>query len=421
MAAGILQPGIDRSQRVEVARGAAGGGRETAVSTAERANIGPELVRARHAKLFGREARVYRAPGRVNLIGEHTDYNDGFVMPAAIGFACWAAASPQRDGKLRVHSINLEQTAEFELDAENPRPARNWTDYVHGVAVQLKAAGQPLTGAGLVVASDVPLGAGLSSSAALEVATAYALLGAAGSTMDPTQIALLCQRAENEFVGMRCGIMDQFVACHAEQGTLLMIDCRSLQGFPVKLDPSAQIVIANTMVRHALTGSEYNERRAQCEEGVRRLRERLPQVRALRDVSPEQLEQNRDLVDETVYRRCRHVVTENRRVEQTREALQQHDLARAGELMLASHASLRDDYQVSCEELDTMVELAMQQPGVFGSRMTGGGFGGCTVSLVRKDAVADFVGKLASEYQARTGLKPEIYATTPAAAAGPYD
>ena len=384
-------------------------------------SVGPELVRARHRELFSGSARVFRAPGRVNLIGEHTDYNDGFVMPAAIGFDCWAAVSPRKDSKLRVHSVNVGSTVEFDLADQDPRPARNWTDYVRGVAVEMKEAGKSPSGADLVIASDVPLGSGLSSSAALEVATAYALLGASDHTMMRTEIALLCQRAENEFVGMRCGIMDQFVSCHAEEGALLMIDCRSLEGHAVRLDSSARIVIANTMVKHALTGGEYNERRAQCEEGVRRLSERLPGIRALRDVTPEQLEHNRDLLSDIVYRRCRHVVTEDDRVEQTRAALEKRDLGRAGELMQQSHASLRDDYQVSCAELDVMVEVAMQQPGVFGSRMTGGGFGGCTVSLVRADAVEPFTKNLGKGYESRTGIRPDIYVTSPSAAAGPYD
>ena len=383
--------------------------------------VGPELVRARHLELFGGSARVFRAPGRVNLIGEHTDYNDGFVMPAAIGFACWAAVSPRKDSTLRVHSVNIGNTRDFDLADRNARPARDWTDYVVGVAVELQKVGKPAGGADLVIASDVPLGSGLSSSAALEVATAYALLGASGQSMTRTEIALLCQRAENEFVGMRCGIMDQFVSCHAEEGALLMIDCRSLEGHAVRLDPAARIVIANTMVKHELTGGEYNERRAQCEEGVRRLREKLPGIRALRDVTPEQLEANRELLDEIVFERCYHVITENRRVEETRTALEQGKLADAGVLMMESHASLRDYYEVSCDELDIMVGVALEQPGALGSRMTGGGFGGCTVSLVRSEAVPDFTWNLAAEYQARTGIKPDIYATSPSAAAGPYD
>ena len=381
----------------------------------------PDTVRARHRELFGGDARVYRAPGRVNLIGEHTDYNDGFVMPAAIAFACWAAASPRDDAKLRVHSVNAGQTAEFDLDGENPRPAKDWTDYVRGVAVEVKKAGIPVPGADLVVASDVPLGAGLSSSAALEVSTAYALLGVAGATMDRTAIARLCQRAENEFVGARCGIMDQFIACHAEEGSLVRIDCRTLKGWLVVLDPRAQLVIANTMVKHQIAGGEYNQRRAQCEEGVRRLREFLPSIKALRDVSLEQLEEHRNALSDVVLARCRHVVTENFRVESAVELLSRGDVERTGKLMLQSHASLRDDYAVSCPELDVMVEAAMKQPGVFGSRMTGGGFGGCTVSLVRTAAVGEFMENLAKEYEARTGLHPEIYATKPAAAAGPWD
>jgi galactokinase len=383
--------------------------------------IGPDTVRTRHRELFGGNTRVYRAPGRVNLIGEHTDYNDGFVMPAAITFDCWAAVSPRDDRKLRVHSVNLGSTVEFDLADPNQRPARDWTDYVRGVALQLEGAGHATPGADLIVASDVPLGAGLSSSAALEVATAYALLGVAGGSMDRTEIARLCQRAENEFVGARCGIMDQFIACHAEEGSLVRIDCRTLEGWPVVLDPGAKLVIANTMVKHQIAGGEYNERRAQCEEGVRRLREFLPDVVALRDVSLEQLEEHRSALSDVVYARCRHVVTENQRVEQAVEMLSRSDLERTGKLMLQSHASLRDDYAVSCPELDIMVEAAMKQPGMFGSRMTGGGFGGCTVSLVRTAAVDEFMEKLAKEYQARTGLHPEIYATTPAAAAGPWD
>jgi galactokinase len=383
--------------------------------------IGPDTVRARHRELFGGDARVYRAPGRVNLIGEHTDYNDGFVMPAAIAFACWAAASRRDDAKLRVHSVNVGQTAEFDLAEEDPRPVKDWTDYARGVAIALKKAGTAVPGADLVVASDVPLGAGLSSSAALEVSTAYALLGVAGATMDRTSIAKLCQRAENEFVGARCGIMDQFIACHAGKGSLVKIDCRSLRGSLVVLDPEAQLVIANTMVKHQIAGGEYNQRRAQCEEGVRRLREFLPGIAALRDVSLEQLEEHRSALSDVVYARCRHVVTENHRVESAVELLSRGDLERTGQLMLQSHASLRDDYAVSCPELDVMVEAAMKQPGVFGSRMTGGGFGGCTVSLVRTVAVGEFMENLAGEYEARTGFHPEIYATKPAAAAGPWD
>jgi galactokinase len=391
------------------------------MTTNVKSSIGPDLVRARHQELFGGGARVYRAPGRVNLIGEHTDYNDGFVMPAAIAFQCWVAASPRSDSKLRIHSVNVGQTAEFDLSEQNPRPAGDWTDYVRGVAIQLQKAGHRVPGADLVIASDVPLGSGLSSSAGLEVSTAYALLGVSGAGLGRTEIAKLCQRAENEFVGARCGIMDQFIACHAEDGSLVMIDCRSLQCWLVVLPSSARLVIANTMVKHSIAGGEYNLRRAQCEEGVRLLRQFLPDIRALRDVTPEQLEQHRDALSEIVYRRCRHVVSEDLRVERAVEMLSRGDLKRTGELMVQSHASLRDDYEVSCGELDTMVEIAMQQPGVFGSRMTGGGFGGCTVSLVQAEAAPDFMKNLAAAYEARTGLKPEVYATSPAGAAGPYD
>ena len=262
---------------------------------------------------FGSEPQVYRAPGRVNLIGEHTDYNDGFVLPAALDLATYAAIAPRGDRTLRVHSLLMDETVSFDLDDAEPKPRKDWSDYVRGVAVVFESAGHRLAGADLLIDGDVPLGAGLSSSAAIEVATGYALLGNSGLKVDPTRLALACQKAENEFVGMRCGIMDQFIACHGATGHALLIDCRSLERRLVPVDPRVQLVMCNTMVHHAHAAGEYNLRRRDCEEGVRLLSAALPGIKALRDVTPEQLERHAGLLPPVVHRRCRHVVTENDR------------------------------------------------------------------------------------------------------------
>ena len=363
---------------------------------------------------FGGAARVYRAPGRVNLIGEHTDYNDGFVMPAAIDFYTWVAVAPRADRKLSVRSENFAETVEFELDERAPQRRGHWSDYPRGVAVVLERADKRLRGANMLVRGDVPLGAGLSSSAAIEVATGYALLDTAGVTIDRVALAQLCQRAENEFVGMRCGLMDQFIACNARAGQALMLDCRSLDYSLLPLAADVRLVVCNTMVKHELATSEYNARRAECEEGVRRLARALPHVRALRDVTTDELERcGRDL-PRVIYRRCRHVVSENARVRAAQDALEHGDLAGFGRLMGASHRSLRDDYEVSCPELDVMVELARREQGTYGARMTGGGFGGCTINLVRAADVDSFKHNVARGYEQATGRTPEIYVCTSA-------
>ena len=357
--------------------------------------------------------RAYRAPGRVNLIGEHTDYNNGFVMPVAIDRETRVVAEPRPDRRLIVRSEAFGEPAEIDLDAVGGGPTGHWSDYVRGVAAVLERAGHRLTGATLEISSDVPIGAGLSSSAALEVATARALLDLAGIGLDRTAIALACQRAEHEFAGMHCGIMDQFVACHARPGHALMLDTRSLEMDWLPLPPEIAIVVCNTMTKHALAGSAYNARRADCEEGVRAMAQRSPEVRALRDVTPAILEASRDILPERVYRRCRHVVTENARVTGAAAALKRGDLHAFGSLMGASHRSLRDDYEVSCPELDTMVACAAG-PGVFGARMTGGGFGGCTVNVVAAVAVDAFRERVSDLYRERTGTLPDVYVCTAA-------
>jgi galactokinase len=353
--------------------------------------------------------RLFRAPGRVNLIGEHTDYNDGFVMPVAIDFFTQILLFPLDARALEFYSDNFKEKVVLDFDNLPKSRSRHWSDYVVGVALMLIREGHELRGARLMIASDVPIGSGLSSSAALEVATAYALAMTLDLKIERAELAKLCRRAESEFVGARVGIMDQFVSFFGETDKALMLDCRSLEFEHLPVPASAQLVICNTMVKHDLAAGAYNERRQQCEEGVELLRTVLPNVTALRDVTLQQLEVHRKELPEVIYRRCRHVVTENERVLDAASALKQGDVAKFGQLMNQSHQSLRDDYEVSCAELDLMVGLARKVEGVFGARMTGGGFGGCTVNLVRRERVDEFQNTVAAGYQEATGLTPKIY------------
>ncbi len=369
------------------------------------------------SSIFKAAPTLYRAPGRVNLIGEHTDYNDGFVMPAAIDLSCCVAIAPRNDRRLVVHSANFNETAEFSLD-EHPSPAQHWSDYVRGVAWVLENAAYKLRGADVAVMSNVPIGAGLSSSAAIEVATAYALLDISGLQVDRKQLAKLCQKAENEFVGARCGIMDQFIACHGQAGCALVLDCRSLSYRPLPLKSDVRMLICNTMVDHHIASGEYNVRRSECEQGVRQLATAIPGLKSLRDLTLAELDRHRDKLTELLYRRCRHVVTENQRVTEAAAALQHDDLNCFGRLMADSHRSLRDDYEVSCPELDLMVEIATSQEGVYGSRMTGGGFGGCTISLVKEEAISRLQQTIANAYEEKMGRRPEIYVCSPAEGVG---
>ena len=358
--------------------------------------------------------RTFRAPGRVNLIGEHTDYNDGFVMPAALDFSTWVRISPLEERKLQIFSENFSDEIEIDLDDQNLSARRRWSDYPVGVAVMLERAGHRLRGARLQIRGEVPMGSGLSSSASVEVATACALVANSGLQVDPRELALLCQRAENEFVGARVGIMDQFVSLFGQAKKALLLDCRSLEFRLLPLPDNVRLIICNTMVKHALASSAYNERRAQCEAGVKYMAKFLPNVTALRDVTIEQLEEHAQGLEDVVYRRCRHVITENARVLSAGDALERDDLDRFGKLMGESHRSLRDDYEVSSEELDLMVEIAQKIDGVYGARMTGGGFGGCTVNLVGDLHVEEFTRRVSREYERTTSLKPEIYICTAA-------
>jgi galactokinase len=363
---------------------------------------------------FGSEPQVYRAPGRVNLIGEHTDYNEGFVMPAAIGFYCWVAIGPRSDQKLHIMSEDFSETVEMNLDGPAPGPSRGWSDYPIGVALELRRAGIAVRGANLLIHGQVPIGAGLSSSASIEAATALALSEQAGESVDRSKLALLCQKAENEYVGARVGIMDQFISLHGHQDQALVLDCRSLDFSLVVIPEHVKLVICNTMVKHDVATSGYNERRAESERAVKLLSKALPGIRALRDVTPQQLEQHRDLLPSVIYKRALHVILENARVLDSAEALRAGDVRRFGQRMAESHGSLRDLYEVSAPELDLMVDLANQQPGVYGARMTGGGFGGATINVVEANQVDAFKEKVGSEYQAKTGITTQIYVCTPA-------
>jgi galactokinase len=359
------------------------------------------------------------APGRVNLIGEHTDYNDGFVLPMAIEARIEMAARRRGGREVRVHSASYGETLAFSLaEPIQPDPGHPWSNYVRGVLWALQRAGIEIGAMDLALGGTLPPGAGLASSAALEVATAMLARALSGFDMDPLRLARLCQQAENEFVGVQCGIMDPFVSLVARAGHALFLDCRSLEYEHIPLPLGEQVLaVCHSGVQHALVGSEYNLRRRQCRAGVEVLRASFPGIRALRDVSPEQLEACRPRLASEVHRRCRHVVTENQRVLESAAALRKGDLALFARLMDASHASLRDDYQVSCPEIDLLVDLARRQPGVLGARLTGAGFGGCTVNLLARAALEAFREEVLGEYRRRTGLVPRLFPTAPAGGA----
>jgi galactokinase len=353
---------------------------------------------------FGEPARwIVRAPGRVNLIGEHTDYNDGFVLPLAIDRAAWIALRPRNDRRVVVHSIDYHETRDFTLDSF-AHDGDGWIEYLKGTAWSLQDAGNVLTGWEGVLAGDVPLGAGLSSSAALEMATARAFAVAGNLAWNPAVMAKLGQRAENRWVGVNCGIMDQLISAAGKADHALLIDCRSLDMQTVPFPPGVAVVVLDTSTRRGLVDSAYNERRSQCEAAAK-----FFNVKALRDVSLEEFKRLAGGLDEVTRRRALHVITENDRTERAAAAMRQGDAVLLGKLMYESHVSLRDDYEVSSDALNTMVECAKPHPGCFGARMTGAGFGGCAMALIRAEVATDFVEKTAAAYEQRTGLKPAVY------------
>lgn len=384
--------------------------------------VDPALVEramARFVQRFGDAPapKIAIAPGRVNLIGEHTDYNDGFVLPMAIGRAVVVAFRRRDDRVLRGHSVAFDETKEVGLDSLAAPGGDDWLSYVAGVAWAFAGEGLDTPGLDFVVDGDVPLGAGLSSSAALEMATARALVQAAGLDWDPVRMAKLGQKAENEYVGMNCGIMDQFASAVSREGHAVLLDCRSLETRPVPVPEQATIVVMDTGARRSLAGSAYNDRRAACERVVAHLKTLDPSVRALRDVGLDLLARAEADLDPTDLKRARHVVPENQRPVLMESALETGDLARAGRLMNDSHASLRDLYEVSCEELDEITEIARNQSACFGARMTGAGFGGCAVALVEANSAEAFCETVLSSYERQFELPAALYPCRPVAGA----
>jgi galactokinase len=379
--------------------------------------IGLEPLLRRHAQRFGAVDRAFQAPGRVNLIGEHTDYTGGLVMPAAIDFNTVAVMGAAKDGRSVIHSVDFKKEFEFDASALPEEPKHDWTDYPAGVLWSLRQSGVVAPQFTMTLQGDVPLGAGLSSSASIEVAVAFAVLALAGQAMALTDVALACKKAENGFVGAQSGIMDQYIACCGMKDHALLIDTRDLNSRAVPLPEDVRLVICNSMVKHSHAGGEYNERRAEVDEGSRALRAANPNIHELRDATLEDLEKARGSMSEEAFLRCRHIITENVRVEEAATALATGNMRRMGELMAEAHASYRDDFAASCPEVDLLVELAAAQPGVIGARLTGGGFGGCTVNLVEAALAEAFREGIHAAYLERAGIDADIYLCQAAAGA----
>ncbi len=376
-----------------------------------------QLLREKLFNVFGdtgEKVIAAKAAGRVNLIGEHTDYNDGFVLPMAIDREMVLVGQANQERVIRLYSADFDTSAEFSLDNIVSDAEDTWTNYPRGVIKLLMEAGHRVVGMNVAMSGNVPQAAGLSSSAALEVGTAYLTHLVSRFELDKVEMVQLCQRAENTFVGVNCGIMDQFISGLGRKDHALFLDCRSLdyELVPLPAGDEYKIVICNTAVKRGLVDSAYNERRSQCEQGVAGLQQFLPDIKALRDVTVNEFSQYKDNLDELVAKRCQHVVAENQRVEDSVVALKDGDISHFGQLMNQSHASLRDLYEVSCRELDLMVELAQAIDGVVGARMTGAGFGGCTVNLVKADAVEGFLAQVPEKYEEKTGITPEVYVCT---------
>lgn len=350
------------------------------------------------------------APGRVNIIGEHTDYNDGFVLPAAVDKVITILAGKRSDSIVHIYSETFQEKVSFDLNSIEHDKEHPWSNYERGVADVLQKKGYQLRGMNMVLTGNVPLGSGLSSSAAVEVATAATFREMCNLNIPDRELALICQKAENEFVGMQCGIMDQFASCLSKKDHALFLDCRSLEfEYVPLLMNDLVIVLCNTMVPRQLVTSEYNKRRSECEEGVRLFRQWMPDIKTLRDVNPEMLTDYHEKLPPVIAKRCTHVVLENERVINSVNALKKVDISTVGSLMNQSHKSLRDNYEVSCKELDIMVEIAGKVQGVVGSRMMGGGFGGCTINLVRSSAIRTFQEAVFDQYETKTGYKPQFY------------
>jgi galactokinase len=357
---------------------------------------------------FGSEPVLYSAPGRVNLIGEHTDYNEGFVLPASVDKAIHFAIKPNGKGIFRFHAIDLKES--FETPENKIEPSKcHWANYLLGVIAQFIKDGKKVPGFDCVFGGDVPLGAGMSSSAAIEVGMAYAINDQFGFNYPKLQMVKFAQKAEHEYAGVNCGIMDQFASMHGKANHVIKLDCRSLEYAYFPLDMTDQLlVLVNTGVKHSLASSEYNKRRAECEAGVALLQKYDPNIKSLRNVSLEMIQKHEKEFDPVVYKRCSYVIEENLRLENGCKALEAGNFEQFGNYMYGSHEGLRDKYQVSCKELDQLVEIARSVPGVLGSRMMGGGFGGCTITLVKRNKVADFEKAVKAGYKTPEGKIPDI-------------
>jgi galactokinase len=369
----------------------------------------PAALSALHEGRYGAKPMIFAAPGRVNLIGEHTDYAEGFVMPAAIDFATIAAISPRSDGRIVIFSANFGEERDYPADPLPEKGKGDWSDYPLGVLAMLAGEGYAIPALSLSLLGDVPLGAGLSSSASVEVATAMAVTGLMGVSIPGPVLARLCQRAENEFVGANCGIMDQFISANGAVDHALLLDCRDLSFKLAPIPESVALVIANTMVKHSVADGEYGSRRAEVEEACRILATHRPEIRFLRDATVADLEAWGHEIPPNALKRARHVITENQRTVDAAQALLRHDLTALGKLMHEAHVSYSRDFEASCAEADTMVDLAQDLPGLIGARLTGGGFGGCTINLVEQEHAAEFAKTLKARYREATGIKAEIY------------
>lgn len=360
---------------------------------------------------FEGEPSIVRSPGRVNLIGEHTDYNDGFVLPAAVDKNILLAVRRNGGTQCRLYAVDMKQSFTFS-PGELRQSELGWPNYLMGVVDQVNKAGLTVGGFDCCFTGDIPVGAGMSSSAALEAGLLYSLDHLHGWGLEKIDIVKMAQAAENEFVGVKCGIMDQYINIYGKAGHVLKIDCRSLdyEYVPFNME-KVRIVLCDTQVKHSLASSEYNVRRQQCEEGVAILQKSFPEIKALRDVTPEMLEEKKDEMDEVTYRRCRYVTSENKRLAEGCEDLQRGDLEAFGRKMFATHKGLSEEYEVSCPELDVLAELAANDDAVLGARMMGGGFGGCTINLVKQEDVDAFVERMKQSYKEKTGKEILVYLT----------
>lgn len=363
---------------------------------------------------FAGEPVLYRAPARINIIGEHTDYNNGYVLPTTTALYTWLALSKRSDRMLRVHSSRFDSEVIIDLDQINCGTDDRWCEYIKGVAYVLQSEGHDLRGADILIDTEIPLGSGLSSSASLETVVALALLDCAEIEIKRAELARICHRAEYEFVGVRCGIMDQYTISCNDADHAVLLDCRSLDAESIPLLEELELLIVDSGVQHELQSGDLNARRDECEQAVALLKTRLPELTSLRDLSLPDLENHKDLLDDKLHRRCRHVVNEIERVQTGAGALRHGDAGLLGELFKSCHASLRDDYEVSCKALDTLVEIATSCEGVYGSRLMGAGFGGCTVSLVATDQLEDVVQRIEKDYGQLSGQKPWIHVVKPA-------